>query len=152
MPYNNNQQYMYPQSYQPMQANSYMMQPQYQPQPNQQYQPQSNSGLIWVQGMNAAKAFPVSPGTSQLLMDSESECFYIKTTDASGMPLPLRTFTYREVINAPKHNSMQSQASSPSQQNNNTAPQIDTSAFVTRTEFNELKQLLEDLTAPGKGD
>ena len=144
MPYNNNPQYMYPQSYQPMQANSYMMQP--------QYQPQSNSGLIWVQGENAAKAYPVQPGTSQLLMDSESECFYIKTTDASGMPLPLRTFTYREVINAPKHNSMQSQASSPSQQNNNTVPQIDTSAFVTRTEFNELKQLLEDLTSPSKGD
>lgn len=135
MPYNNNQQFMYPQSYQPMQANSYMMQP--------QYQPQSNSGLIWVQGENAAKAFPVSPGTSQLLMDSESECFYIKTTDASGMPLPLRTFSYKEVINAPKH-SMQSAPAN--------VPQIDTSAFVTRTEFNELKQLLEDLTSPSKGD
>lgn len=138
MPYNNNQQFMYPQSYQPMQANSYMMQP--------QYQPQSNSGLIWVQGENAAKAYPVQPGTSQLLMDSESECFYIKTTDASGMPLPLRTFTYREVINTPKNN-MQSMSAQ-----QNTVPQIDTSAFVTRTEFNELKQLLEDLTSPSKGD
>lgn len=149
MPYNNNPQYMYPQSYQPMQANSYMMQPQYQPQPNQQYQPQSNSGLIWVQGENAAKAFPVSPGTSQLLMDSESECFYIKTTDASGMPLPLRTFTYKEVINAPKHNSMQSQASAPAQQS---VPQIDTSAFVTRAEFNELRQMIEELKPFDKGD
>lgn len=144
MPYNNNQQFMYPQSYQPMQANSYMMQPQYQPQPNQQYQPQSNSGLIWVQGMNAAKAFPVSPGTSQLLMDSESECFYIKTTDASGMPLPLRTFSYKEIINVPKNSSQ----SAP--QNN--VPQIDTSAFVTRAEFNELRQMIEEFRPSGKVD
>ena len=68
-------------------------------------------------------------------MDSESECFYIKTTDASGMPQPLRTFTYREVINTPK-NSFQS------------APQHDTRDYVTRQEFDELRKMLEDLTGP----
>lgn len=79
----------------------------------------------------------------RLLMDSESECFYIKTTDASGMPLPLRTFSYKEVINTPK-NSMQSAPAN--------VPQIDISAFVTRTEFNELKQMIEEFRPSGKVD
>ena len=71
--------------------NTYNM-PQYQ-QPQQQ---QQNSGLIWVQGIEAMKSYPVVPGQSVLLMDSESNCFGIKTADASGMPLPLRIFDYSE--------------------------------------------------------
>jgi hypothetical protein len=34
-------------------------------------------------------------------MDSENSVFYIKTLDASGMPLPLRTFDYSERIGVP---------------------------------------------------
>lgn len=30
-------------------------------------------------------------------MDSETNVFYIKSSDNSGMPLPLRTFEYKEV-------------------------------------------------------
>ena len=30
-------------------------------------------------------------------MDSESQKFYIKSADNSGMPMPLRTFEYKEV-------------------------------------------------------
>ncbi len=67
------------------------MQPQPQPQPN-------SSGLIWVQGESGAKSFMVAPGQSVLLMDSEAMTFYIKTADASGVPLPLRVFNYAEVI------------------------------------------------------
>lgn len=94
----------------------------YQPyQPQMNYQQQSN-GIIWVQGIEAMKSYPVSAGQSVLLMDSESNCFGIKTADASGMPLPLRIFDYKERIaqnaqNAPK------------------AAVIDTSGFVTREEF-----------------
>ena len=64
--------------------------------PTQQYmQPQSNT-LTWIQGEAAAKSFPVTPGGSVLLLDSESPVFYIKTVDTSGMPLPLRVFDYTE--------------------------------------------------------
>ena len=58
-------------------------------------QPQSN-GIVWVQGESAAKSFPVAPNTTVMLLDSESSTFYLKTSDASGMPLPLRVFDYKE--------------------------------------------------------
>lgn len=61
--------------------------------PQQQAQ---NSAINWVQGESGAKSFGVLPGQSALLMDSEDSVFYIKTADASGMPLPLRIFDYKE--------------------------------------------------------
>ena len=61
---------------------------------------QGNSGLIWVQGEAGAKSFLVAPGNTVMLMDSEGERFYLKSADASGMPMPLRIFDYKERINA----------------------------------------------------
>lgn len=58
---------------------------------------QTSSGLIWVQGESGAKSYLVAPGNTVLLMDSESQKFYIKSADASGMPQPLRIFEYAEV-------------------------------------------------------
>lgn len=103
--------------------------PAYQPQMYQnQYMPQTQqqNGLIWVQGIEAAKSYPVSAGQSVLLMDSESNAFFIKTADASGMPLPLRVFDYTErtANNAPK-----------TVQETHTEPSIDLSAYVTRDEL-----------------
>ena len=57
---------------------------------------QNNNGLVWVQGEAGAKSFLVAPGCTVMLMDSEGERFYIKSADASGMPLPLRVFEYKE--------------------------------------------------------
>ena len=89
-------------------APNYMPQPQPAPDmlaqfktPYQPPQPQphpNSSGLIWVQGESGAKSFMVAPGQSVLLMDSEAMVFYIKTADASGVPLPLRTFHYTETV------------------------------------------------------
>ena len=103
--------------------------PAYQPQMYQnQYMPQTQqqNGLIWVQGIEAAKSYPGSAGQSVLLMDSESNAFFIKTADASGMPLPLRVFDYTEraANNAPK-----------AVQETHTEPPIDLSAYVTRDEL-----------------
>lgn len=70
------------------------------PQPQPQQQPQNQ--IIWVQGEAGAKAYPVAAGSSVLLMDSESSVFYLKSTDMSGMPMPLRTFTYNEVVSQPQ--------------------------------------------------
>ena len=79
---------------------------------NQQFQPltappttqpmtqQANNGLIWVQGEAGAKSYIVAPGNTVMLMDSEGERFYLKSADASGMPMPLRIFDYKERINA----------------------------------------------------
>ena len=58
---------------------------------------QAQGGQItWVQGEAAAKAYPVAAGQSVLLMDSEDQIMYIKSTDTSGMPQPLRVFDYTE--------------------------------------------------------
>ena len=60
-----------------------------------------NNGLIWVQGEAGAKSYIVAPGNTVMLMDSEGERFYLKSADASGMPMPLRIFDYKERANAP---------------------------------------------------
>ena len=111
----------------------------YQPyQPQMNYQQQS-SGIIWVQGIEAMKSYPVGAGQSVLLMDSESNCFGIKTADASGMPLPLRIFDYVE-RKAAQERVREPQSAS-----------VDTSLFVTREEFEaRIAQLSASQTQPKK--
>lgn len=87
-------------------------------------QTQGTPSIIWVQGEEGAKAYMVAAGNSVLLMDSENSAFYIKSTDASGMPLPLRVFDYKERTTAAK---------TPPQ----TAQQLGVE-FVTRAEFDAL--------------
>lgn len=72
--------------YNPYQA-QYLSQMQ-MPQMTPVQQPQQN-GLIWVQGEAGAKSYLVAPNSTVLLMDSENQRFYLKSSDASGMPLPL---------------------------------------------------------------
>jgi hypothetical protein len=105
--------------------------PYQQPMPQQQ---QSN-GLIWVQGIEAMKSYPVQPGQSVLLMDSESNRFGIKTIDTSGMPLPLRVFDYKERTGQQTHPAP--------------APQVDTSEFITREEFeSRIAEIIPKRKAP----
>ncbi len=59
-------------------------------------QRQDNSALNWVQGEAGAKSWFVAPGATVLLMDSETQRFYLKTADAGGIPT-MRTFEYAEV-------------------------------------------------------
>lgn len=95
----------------------------YQPMDNlNQLKAQQQSSPIWVQGEAAAKSYPVAPGSTVLLMDSEQSRFFMKTTDQSGMPLPLRIFEFKEVAqNAPI-----------------STPSVDTSKFVTKDELSEI--------------
>ena len=115
--------------------------PQYQQvQPVQQVQvptpqPQENNGVIWVSGIEGAKSYLVGAGRSVLLMDSESSTFYLKSTDMSGMPQPLRIFDYTERSTQPQTNQI---VDAP-------VKEIDTSMFVTR---DELEERLAKITAP----
>lgn len=88
--------------------------------PSQPSNPQ-DGGINWVQGEAGAKSYPVAPSQSVMLMDSENEVFYIKTVDASGMPLPLRIFDYKE------RNAQEKEVEE--------IPQIDMSNYITREEF-----------------
>lgn len=127
----------FPMNYQPMYYQQNQPQQQVQPnaQPQQQMsyaQPVQQSGIVWVQGEAGAKAYPVAPGSNMLLMDSESECFYIKSTDMSGMPQPLRVFEYKEVV-----------ATQPAQQSHAALP--DMSQYVRKDEFDTLKKKFDEL-------
>lgn len=129
MAYNN----YFPQTYQPYY-------PQMQPVVQQQTQmptpqPQDNSGVIWVSGIEGAKSYLVGAGKSVLLLDSENSTFYLKSTDMSGMPQPLRIFDYTERT-AQTHSNQIMDAQ---------VREIDTSMFVTR---DELEERLAKLSTP----
>ena len=105
--------------------------------PTPQQQPQNNSGIPWVQGEAGAKAHLVAPGQSVMLMDSETMRFYIKSADASGVPMPLRVFEYHEVTGG------QPQIMPPMSEQAQNVPQIDMSRYITREELEEkLAQLI----------
>lgn len=125
--YNNYFPYGYPQ-----------YQTQYQQQYQQQYQPQTNqqnSSIIWVQGENAAKSYMIGAGQSVMLMDSDTNVFYIKSADQSGMPLPLRIFDYTE--RTAERSADQAQVSS----------QPVNSDYITRDEF---ERRIAEITSQSK--
>ena len=84
------------------------------------------TGITWVQGEAAARAYPIAAGGKAILMDSENNVFYVKSSDVSGMPLPLRIFKYEEMTEG-------------------AAPTTDTSNFITKEEFEKRISELESL-------
>ncbi len=99
--------------------------------PYMNYQPQrytqQNNGIVWVQGIEGAKAYQLMPNSNAVLLDSENEgIFYIKLSDNVGM-CSLRSFRYTEITNE------------------QTKPQsVDLSAYVTKAELeNAVKELKE---------
>lgn len=93
-----------------------------------------DNGILWVQGEAGAKSWAVAPGKSVMLMDSESNTFYIKSSDQSGMPMPLRIFDYTE------RNTQQQQSQVLQHK------EIDTSQFVTWDAFDKrLKERLQEM-------
>lgn len=127
MAYNNG----FPATYQPM----YYPQ-QFQPQIPQQTVQQQNNGIIWVQGEAGAKSYLVAPNTTVQLWDSESQCIYLKSADASGMPsMKILDYTIRNQapVNAPV-------GASP-------APTINTQDFALRTDLDALAGQINALRA-----
>lgn len=99
--------------------------------PPVQQVPQTNQGLLWVQGESGAKSYLVAPNTTVLLMDSEAQKFYLKSTDNAGMP-NLRTFEYTEV------------SQNATQALNSAEKDLD-NKYVTREEYNGLKRQYENI-------
>ena len=93
---------------------------QFQPQLTQ---PQVNTqNLIRVNGIDGAKAYQMPANSTVALFDNNEDIMYIKTTDGAGFPA-IRTFAFNEVVA-------------------NTNPIQDTADYVTRDEFNKLKEEL----------
>ena len=90
----------------------------------------STNNIIWVQGIEGAKAWQLSPNSMAILLDSEAEGkMYIKVSDNIGMS-SLRIFNYVEEM--------------PSA-NKNVTNNLDLSQYVTRDEIKNLvKELLNE--------
>jgi hypothetical protein len=123
MAYNNYFPQYYPNQVPMMQAQQQM--PVGQPTMPQNTQATSGNGITWVLGEAAAKSFPIGAGQSVLLMDSEESVFYIKSTDQSGMPQPLRIFDYTE------------RTAQHSEAGITKKPDVD---YVSRSEFEEFRE------------
>lgn len=123
MAYNNYFPQYYPNQVPMMQTPQQM--PVGQPTMPQNAQATSGNGITWVLGEAAAKSFPIGAGQSVLLMDSEESVFYIKSTDQSGMPQPLRIFDYTE------------RTAQHSEAGITKKPDVD---YVSRSEFEEFRE------------
>ena len=77
------------------------------------------NGVLKVNGYEGAKAYQLPPGSSMPLFAADDDVFYIKETDSGGYP-SIRAFRFEEI-------SIESKL-----------------AFVTREEFDRLKEMLED--------
>ena len=98
--------------------------------------PQQTNGITWVQGIEGAKAFQMTPNSNAVLLDSDTDgIFYIKVSDNIGM-CSLRIFRYEEI------------------QQGATNPTVDMSNYVTKDEIHDLvdklvkERLNEEPTIP----
>ena len=91
--------------------------------------PIMNNGITWVQGIEGAKAYQLSPNSNAILMDSENDGrFYIKVSDNVGM-CNLRIFKYSEITQDNKS--------------------VDMSNYVTRQELEEaLRSIKNEQSVP----
>jgi hypothetical protein len=94
--------------------------PNYYPGTSNFSQPVNN--LVWLQGgVQAAHTYPVAPGQTVFIMDTDNPVLYIKTVDQTGRPLPLEVYDLHKRVEKP-------QAANP----------IDMSEYVKASELKEL--------------
>ena len=83
---------------------------------------QSNISVAFINsGKSGAQAFTVGAGNTVFLIDFDHKQFFIKEVSPNGFPQPMREFNFEELV----------------QQNN--------SDYVTRKEFEELKNLIKEI-------
>ena len=80
---------------------------------------------VFVSGEASATAYPVAAGNMVSLVDLDHGKMWFKSTEANGMPCPLRTFEIKEVTPQPAFGG----------------------EVVTRQEFNTLNEQLQQVLA-----
>lgn len=105
---------------------------------NQPSSTTSNS-FAWVQGEAGAKSYPVVPGTTVPLFDSEGDFVYFKSVDNNGIPLPLVTKVLSDPPIEVKAEVVREKVEEPIQ------PQVDLSNYVTKEKYDEIKSRFDDL-------
>lgn len=84
------------------------------------------TNIIWVDGPEKAESYPVAIGNTVFLVDYDFKTAYKKSTDLTGKPMPTEVY---DLV--------------PRNQKEQSAPQIDTSALLTKDEFVKFKQSIE---------
>ena len=92
--------------------------------------PQPRDGLIRVTGMEGARAYQMPPNSAVALFDDGQDVFYVKTTDGAGFPT-IRSYSFQPME--------QAQA-------------MGASEYVTRAEFEQLKEMIAHGKQPVPAD
>ena len=92
--------------------------------------PQPRDGLIRVTGMEGARAYQMPPNSAVALFDGGQDVFYVKTTDGAGFPT-IRAYSFQPME--------QAQA-------------MGASEYVTRAEFEQLKEMIAHGKQPVPAD
>ena len=92
--------------------------------------PQPRDGLIRVTGMEGARAYQMLPNSAVALFDGGQDVFYVKTTDGAGFPT-IRAYSFQPME--------QAQA-------------MDVNDYVTRAEFERLKEMIVHGKQPDPAD
>ena len=91
---------------------------------------QPRDGLIRVTGMYGARAYQMPPNSAVALFDGGQDVFYVKTTDGAGFPT-IRAYSFQPME--------QAQA-------------MGASDYVTRAEFEQLKEMIAHGKQPVPAD
>lgn len=85
------------------------------------------TNITYVQGETGAKGYPLANGYTMLLMDSEAKKFYIKRTDATGIPT-MKKFKFEEIVD----------------------PKPEKVEYVTKADFEDFENRIISLLQPPK--
>lgn len=97
---------------------------------NMRPQPMSNN-VVWVNGLEGARAYSLPYNAAVILLDTNDSRFYLKSTDPTGMPM-IRTFKFEEVPTNPQDNNQ------PMQNANN-------GSYATKEEIQALNSKIDSL-------
>lgn len=95
-------------------------------------QQQPALSVVMITDQQSVDWYPVATNNTVFLIDFNNNKFYIKSKNEMGIQQPIRAFSFNEIVQQ-----MPQQVATNQQ-------------MVSREEFEELKKMLEDLTAPNK--
>ena len=125
----------YQQQLQQLQQN-YQQQLQNQIQQTAQPQPQNGGTFYFVNNIQEVESWVVNAGQTVFFFNRNEKTFYIKSVAQNGLTQPVEIYDYT-----------QRTADAPTEEH---TPDIDMSQFVTRNEFDELKDKISNLEIPRK--
>ena len=97
--------------------------------PPQQPQQTGSILMIQIQSDDEVNTYPVAAGTTVMLINFSTEKFWLKSTSTSGVPEPVRKFSFKEEVTQEPHTNA-----------------------VTREEFNTLSEKIDKLLKDLGGD